>query len=63
MKTNRVSLYCSEAIDYQWSLDVPEHIDSTDADAVWEWANDNELLDFNQCDVVNREMHTEKRHE
>ena len=63
MKTNPVRLYCSESIDYQWNLNVPEHIDSTDGYAVWDWANDNELLDFNQCDVVNREAHTEPRHE
>ena len=55
----RVRLYSTEVVEYQWDLVIPPHIDPTDADAIWDWANDEELLHFDECEIVDRNSEVE----
>ena len=59
MSTNTVILKTTEVCEYEWELEVPDHIDPDDGDAVWHWANENELLTFDDPVVDQRESHVE----
>jgi hypothetical protein len=53
-QVKKVTLYSTEVVSYEWDIFVPDHIDATDGDAVWNWANERELLEFDQCQVEDR---------
>jgi len=51
----KVALYSVEEVQYRWELEVPDYMRGATADEIWEWANDEELLNFDCCDVTERQ--------